>query len=60
MYMLSKPVARHFAGGYTDVLARHGLQYTLELIDEDVETYGNPYVHQLARAGVVLLSEEGG
>ena len=58
MFRVSKTVARHFAQGYEDALDTKGLDWTLELLDEDVETYGNPYVHHLAKAGVVLLAQE--
>ena len=58
MFWLSKHVARHFAQGYVFPLEQKGLQWTLALLDEDVERYGNPYVHQLAKAGVVLLADE--
>ena len=34
-----------------------GLAWTLALIDEDVELYGNPFVHDLVRAGVIDYAE---
>ena len=34
-----------------------GLAWTLALIDEDVELYGNPFNHALARAGVIDYAE---
>jgi hypothetical protein len=39
-------------------VAARGVQWTLELIDEDVATYGNPVAHALARAGNVVYAEE--
>ena len=34
-----------------------GLAWTLALIDEDVELYGHPFNHALARAGVTDYAE---
>ena len=33
------------------------LEWTLALIDEDVELYGNPFVHALAWAGAIDYAE---
>ena len=60
LYWLSQPVALYFSRDYRDPLARHGLEWTLGLIDEDIERYGNAYVHHLAKAGVILRSSSNG
>ena len=59
-YWLSQQCALYFSRQYDGPLKRHGLQWTLDLIDEDVQRYGNPYVHQLAKSGVILRSGRGG
>ena len=43
--------ARYYAKPYLKFVREQGLQWTLELIDEDIELYGHPVVHQLARVG---------
>lgn len=58
LFLASKPIARHFARGYESALRERGLAWTLELVDEDIGRYGNRFVHQLAKAGVVLLAED--
>ncbi len=57
-YWLSKRCVLYFSRSYAGPLNRQGLQWTLDLIDEDIATYGNPYVHQLAKAGVILRNNE--
>ena len=34
-----------------------GLEWTLALIDEDVELHGHPFNHALPRAGVIDYAE---
>lgn len=57
-YWLSQRCFLYFSRAYVGPLNRHGLQWTLDLIDEDIERYGNPYVHQLAKAGVILRAHK--
>ena len=57
MFGLSKLVSLYFSRAYRAPLARHGVEWTLGLIDEDIERYGNSYVHQLAKAGVILRAQ---
>ena len=57
MLWLSFRVALYFSEGYKAPLGRHGLKWTLELIDEDIEKYGNAYVHQVAKAGCILRAQ---
>ena len=52
-YWLAWRICRRYAREYLPVVDRMGLEWTLVLIDEDVELYGNPFVHALARAGVI-------
>ena len=49
---------RYSVDGRRKPVAARGLQRRLELIDEDVATYGNPIAHALARAGNVVYAEE--
>ena len=39
-------------------MARHGLKWTLELIDEGVAAYGRLIPQALARAGCIMYQEE--
>ena len=52
-YWLARRCARHYAKPYLESVRKQGLQWTLELIDEDIELYGHPVVHQLAKVGCV-------
>ena len=52
-YWLARRCARHYAKPYLESVRKQGLQWTLELIDEDIELYGDPVVHQLAKVGCV-------
>ena len=54
---LARRICRRYAPDYLRVVDRMGLARTLALIDEDVELYGNPFVHALARAGVIDHAE---
>ena len=56
-YWLAWRICRRYAREYLPVVDRMGLEWTLVLIDEDVELYGNPFVHALARAGVIEYAE---
>ena len=52
-YWLARRICRRYARGYLRDVDRMGLEWTLALIDEDVELRGYPYNHALARAGVI-------
>ena len=52
-YWLARRCARHYAKPYLESVRKQDLQWTLELIDEDIELYGDPVVHQLAKVGCV-------
>ena len=56
-YWLAKRICRHYARHYLTVVDRMGLEWTLALIDEDIEQYGGPFVHALVRAGVIDYAE---
>ena len=56
-YWLAWRICRRYVREYLPVVDRMGLEWTLVLIDEDVELYGNPFVHALARAGVIEYAE---
>lgn len=56
-FWLSKRCALHFSRSYERPLRTHGLVWTLGLIDDDSGQYGNAYVHELAKAGVILRWE---
>ena len=56
-YWLARRICRHYARGYLTVVDRMGLEWTLALIDEDVELDGHPFNHALARAGVIDYAE---
>ena len=56
-YWLARRICRRYAREYLRDEDRMGLAWTLALIDEDVELYGNPFVHALARAGVIDYAE---
>ena len=54
---LARRICRRYAREYLRVVDRCGLEWTLALIDEDVELYGHPFNHALARAGVIDYAE---
>ena len=56
-YWLARRICRRYAREYLRDVDRMGLAWTLDLIDEDVALYGNPFVHALARAGVIDYAE---
>ena len=56
-YWLARLSCRRYARGYLTVVDRMGLEWTLALIDEDVELDGHPFNHALARAGVIDYAE---
>ena len=56
-YWLARRICRRYAREYLRDVDRMGLAWTLALIDEDVELYGNPFVHDLVRAGVIDYAE---
>ena len=59
-YWLARRICRRYARDYLHVVDRMGLQWALELIDEDVELHGHPFNHALARAGVIDYAERTG
>ena len=54
---LARRICRRHARGYLRDVDRVGLEWTLALIDEDVELRGYPYNHALVRAGVIDYAE---
>ena len=50
-YWLARRICRRYARGYMRDVDRMGLEWTLALIDEDVELHGHPFNHALARPG---------
>ena len=54
---LARRICRPYARDYLRVVDRCGLEWTLALIDEDVELYGHAFNHALARAGVIDYAE---
>ena len=56
-YWLARRICRRYARTCLCDVDRCGLQWTLEIIDEDVELYSNPFNHALARAGVIDYAE---
>ena len=50
-YWLARRCVRYYAKPYLKSVREQGLQWTLELIDEDIQLYGHPVVHQLAKVG---------
>ena len=56
-YWLARRICRRYAREYLRDVDRMGLAWTLALIDEDVELYGHPFNHVLARAGVIDYAE---
>ncbi len=52
-YCLARRICRRYARDYLRDVDRMGLEWTLALIDEDVEMHGNAFNHALARAGVI-------
>ena len=59
-YWLVRHICRRYARDYLHVVDRMGLDWTLALIDEDVEMSGYPFNHALARAGVIDYAERTG
>lgn len=59
-YWLVKRICRRYARGYIHVADRMGLEWTMALIDEDVEMHGHAFNHALARAGVIDYAERTG
>lgn len=55
IFWLSRRIARRYARPYLSALNSQGLAWTLALIDEDIELYGAPYQHTLAKAGCIDL-----
>ena len=56
-YWLARRICRRYSRGYLTVVDRMGLEWALDLIDEDVELYGLPFNHALARVGVIDYAE---
>ena len=59
-YWLARRICRRYARGYLRDVDRMGLEWTLALIDEDIELHGYPFNHALARAGVIDYAEAAG
>ena len=59
-YWLARRICRRYAREYLRDVDRCGLDWTLALIDEDVELYRHPFNHALARAGVIDYAERRG
>ena len=57
---LIRLLLREIAETYYFAVDRQGLKWTLELIDEDVETYGGQFIHTLAKAGCIDYAERKG
>ena len=56
-YWLARRICCHYVRHYLTVVDRMGLEWTFDLIDEDVKVYGGPFVHALVRAGVIDYAE---
>ena len=56
-YWLARRICRRYARGYLRMVNRMGLEWTLALIDEDIELSGHAFNHALARAGVIDYAE---
>ena len=56
-YWLARRICRRYACGCLKDVDRMGLEWTLALIDEDVELDSYPFNHVLARAGVIDYAE---
>ncbi len=54
---LARRICRRYARDYLRDVDRMGLDWTLALIDEDVELHGHPFNHALVRAGVIDYAE---
>lgn len=50
---VARRITDHYAAPYMRAYRDHGYAWVSELIDEDIETYGNAYVHTLVRAGII-------
>ena len=49
-YLLTRRICRRYARDYLRDVDRMGLEWTLALIDEDVELHGRAFNHALAPA----------
>ena len=56
-YWLVRRICRRYARDYRHDVDRMGLEWTLALIDKDVELYDHPFYHAVARAGVIDYAE---
>ena len=56
-YWLVRRTCRRYARDYQRDVDRMGLEWTLALIEEDVQLYGHAFNHGLARAGVIDYAE---
>ena len=56
-YWLTRRICRRYARAYLRDIDQMGLEWTLALIDEDVELHGHPFNHALVRAGVIDYAE---
>ena len=56
-HWLARSICRRYAKGYLRNVDRMGLEWTLALIDEDVELHGHPFNQALPRAGVIDYAE---
>ena len=56
-YWLVRRICCRYAHEYLRDVDRMSLEWTLALIDEDVELYGHSFNHARARAGVIDYAE---
>ena len=56
-HWLARSICLRYAKGYLRDVDRMGLEWTLALIDEDVELHGHAFNHALPRAGVIDYAE---
>ena len=59
-YWLARRICRRYAREYLRAVDNHGLEWTLALIEEDQDLYGDPFNHALARAGVIDYAQRAG
>ena len=59
-YWLARRICHGYARDYRHDVDRMGLEWTLALIDEDVDLYGHAFNHALVRAGVIAYAERTG
>ena len=57
-HWLARTLVKHYARDYLKDMNRMGLEWPLELIEEDVQSYGHPVHPALARAGCVVYAQE--